>query len=266
VLLYGLIVSQATPQIDQFVAWLQGSSISIVGAQPLKRVKQWRDRLKPSWRLLLSLAVLGLLVLWNISLVLALGSGLALAIWVYLTRLGWWQLPQREIWQKLWSQPHRSLSLAVVSGGVTVVGCYVGLGIWQESQHSWLALGVIMEGLVTAAILLLLIWQQWVQRLGQAAQFSDRHLTLLEDLAAADPLKRLIAVRRLTQQAAHPLPLEAAHLADCFRLMLNRETEPLVCSALLDGLHHLNPRLNSGSQQGSKALSSRMGTGDRPNA
>jgi hypothetical protein len=63
----------------------------------------------------------------------------------------------------------------------------------------------------------------------------------LNDLSDPDPLKRLIAVRELTHLTNASSPITASHLAECFRLILDRETEPLVCSALLDGLQQLNP-------------------------
>jgi len=236
-------VAQATPQIDQLVDWLQGYSLTILSSE---RLKIWRDRLRASWRWLISLFVLGVLVAWNGSLVLSMGLGLAVIIWVYLAQLGWWELPKVWNWQKLWSRSNRSLTLAVISGGITACGSYLAIGIWQESHHSWLAVGIIVEGLMVLAVLLLMVWQKInfsLERDGREGRESNSNCSLLADLAAADPLKRLIAVRHLTQQALHvnaTLPLETAHLVDCFRLMLNRETEPVVCSALLDGLHSLN--------------------------
>jgi hypothetical protein len=244
-------VAQATPQIDQLVDWLQVSSLTILSSE---RFRLWRDRLKTSWRWIASLFVLGVLVAWNGSLVLSMGLGLAIVIWVYLAQLGWWRLPKAWNWQKLLSRTNRSLTLAVASGTITACGSYLAIGIWQESRYSWLATGIIIEGLMVLVVLLLMVWQRMGQSLEREGQASN--LSLLTDLAATDPLKRLIAVRQLTQQAqsinsalpVKTLPLETAHLADCFRLMLNRETEPIVCSALLDGLHSLNRLTHSASR------------------
>ena len=122
---------------------------------------------------------------------------------------------------------------------------YLAIGIWRETNRSWLATGVIVEGLLLLAVLGLLLWQRFDRPVQRE---SDRLATpfladWVADLADPDPLKRLVAIRQLTQafqtQAAE-LPMTSAHLADCFRLMLNRETEPLVCSALLEGLNRLN--------------------------
>ncbi|HEY9659105.1 MAG TPA: hypothetical protein V6C65_11680, partial [Allocoleopsis sp.] len=75
----------------------------------------------------------------------------------------------------------------------------------------------------------------------------------LTQLTDPDPLKRLIAIRRLIQIAqsnATPL-LSTAELADCLRLMLNRETEPIVCRALVEGLQALKSdrQLSASSSQ-----------------
>lgn len=230
-------MAQATPQIDQLVGWLQALSLTALTSE---RFRLWRDRLKSSWQWLTSLFVLALLVLWNGSLVLSVALGLAIVIWVYLAQLGWWRLPKAWNWQKLWSRSNRSLTLAVASGGIATCGSYLAIGIWRESQHSWLALGIIVEGFMVLTVLLMMVWQKI--SLPLEPEQKENNFYLLADLAAADPLKRLIAVRQLTQQAlnAGAMPLESAHLTDCFRLMLNREIEPLVCSALLDGLHSLN--------------------------
>lgn len=77
--------------------------------------------------------------------------------------------------------------------------------------------------------------------------------TYWQNLSATNPLKRLIAVRSLlheTLSSEDPqvpyLPgtqvSQRSHLVDCFRLMLVRETEPLVRVALIEGLKALQPK------------------------
>jgi hypothetical protein len=138
------------------------------------------------------------------------------------------------------------MTLAVASGGVATVGSYLAIAIWRES-HSWLATGIIIEGGMVLGVLLLMAWQRFDQSLDPTVSIDPISSKLLADLTDADPLKRLIAIRLLAQQAASStLPLSSADLSDCFRLMLNRETETVVCSALLDGLRQLN-RLSAGN-------------------
>lgn len=74
-----------------------------------------------------------------------------------------------------------------------------------------------------------------------------------QDLSAADPLKRLLAVRSLLQECLSEsatsityLPgtevTVRSHLVDCLRLMLIHESEPLVRVALIEGLRALHPK------------------------
>ncbi len=235
-------MAQATPHFNQLAQWLQDSSASVLASQQFLR---WRDSLQAAQGGLLSAALLLLLLVWSWQFVLSIALGLAVLVWVYLARLGWWQLPKRVDWRRLWSQANRSLTIASISGMLMTGSSYLAIGIWRETNRSWLATGVIVEGLLTLAVLGLLVWQRLDRPVQQE---SDRLATpfladWLTDLADADPLKRLVAIRQLTQAfqtEAAELPMTAAHLADCFRLMLNRETEPLVCSALLEGLNRLN--------------------------
>jgi hypothetical protein len=237
-------VTQATPHLNQLAHWLQDTSSSVLASQQFLR---WRNFLQASQGWWLSSAVLLVLLVLSWQLVLSLGLGLAVLIWVYLAQQGWWQMPQRIDWRKLWSRANRSLTIASISGIVVAGGSFVSIGIWRETHRSWLATGVIIEGLLIVAVLGLLIWQAIGRLSDRPVPLAEKSLIpqLFADLSDADPLKRLVAIRQLTHQfqmrldrstSAIALPMAAANLADCFRLMLNRETEPLVCSALLEGL------------------------------
>ena len=257
-------MAQATHHFNQLAQWLQDSSSSVLAS---KRFLRWRNFLQASQGWLLSWALLLVLLVWSWQLVLSIALGLAVLVWVYLARLGWWQLPKRVDWRRLWSQANRSLTIASISGILMMGSSYLAIGIWRETNRSWLATGVIVEGLLILAVLVLLLWQRFDRPVPLE---SDRLATpfladWFTDLADPDPLKRLVAIRQLThafqkqafQTQAAELPMTEAHLADCFRLMLNRETEPLVCSALLEGLNRLNGsqtqdslRLEAGKTEG----------------
>jgi hypothetical protein len=240
-------VTQATPHFDRFLHWLQDAAAPVLTSRQFLR---WRDRLKTAQGWLLSGAVLLLLLRVNWQFVLSIGLGLAVLLWLYLMQQGWWQQPQRtwqRTWQKLWSRANRSLTVATIGGLVTMGGSYVTLGIWRETDRFWLATGVILEGVLLVAVLGLLIWQMMGQRLDHSVSLQEQRdrstSQFFADLSDADPLKRLIAIRHLTHslsQSSDDLPMTAADLADCLRLMLNRETEPSVCRALLEGLQRLN--------------------------
>ncbi|NJR61561.1 MAG: hypothetical protein HC769_23640 [Cyanobacteria bacterium CRU_2_1] len=233
-------MAQASLEWQQFVNQLQDSFLPLLNSGHLKRLTRWLEASK-GW--MLGLIMLSLLLMWNWQLVLSAGVGLVALIAMYWVQQGQGQMPWSD-WRKLWSQSNRPLTLTLTSGAIAGISTYLTLSIWLESGGSWLAKGIILQGMGTLTLLLLLIWHVF-----ERAETSDHHPDrlfnqLLADLADADPLKRLIAIRRLMQgindRFAPVLPMTSSHLADCFRLMLNRETEPIVCRALVDALQSLN--------------------------
>jgi hypothetical protein len=187
--------------------------------------------------------------------------GAVVLVSIYLAQQGQWKIPQIN-WRRLWTGANRPLTLAIASGSIAAFSAYITTGIWFEAEQSWLALGVILQGFGTLAILLLLTWQTLNRQFELAGFGKDQRLdALLSRLSDSDPLQRLIAVRQITQQLQVEASAEAstftltsmspADVADFFRLMLNRETEPSVCSALLDGLQSLGQgrQLNAATRQ-----------------
>jgi hypothetical protein len=176
--------------------------------------------------------------------VLALGIGAVVLVAVYLAQQGQWKIPQVN-WRRLWQGSNRSLTVAIASGSIAALSAYVTAGIWFGTEQGWLAIGIILQGFGTLTVLGLLTWQTLNRQVEGSAiaipsTAPDSAFNLaLADLANADPLKRLIAVRQIThwmEGGGIVVPMTPSHIADCFRLMLNRETESSVCSALLDGL------------------------------
>ncbi len=190
-----------------------------------------------------------LLLLWVFwQWLLALAVGLTAMLGVYLAEQG--QLKSWRNWG-FWRRFDRALSLAALAGLATAGTVYLSLAIWLESDRSWLAMGVILEGLGLLAILSLLVWRQLDSpRSKTEAPVSPNSIApdsiapdYLRQLSAADPVQRLIAIRQLTQIVQQPKPpLAADHLSDCFRLMLDRETEPLLCHTLIESLQQLQPK------------------------
>jgi hypothetical protein len=194
---------------------------------------------------LLSLAVLSILLIWNWQLILAAIVGLAGLVVTYLAQQRQLRLPAAHHWQRLWTRANRPLTLSVGLGSIAALSTYLTIAIWQESQGSWLGTGVILQGFGLLAVLGLLSRSFWQQPVDPPTNDLSFH-QLLNQLADDDPLKRLIAVRQLTEQmlaasahASATLPLTPSHLAECFRLQLDRETEPVVRRALLEGLQLL---------------------------
>ncbi|MBF1999292.1 MAG: hypothetical protein IGS38_01050 [Synechococcales cyanobacterium M58_A2018_015] len=256
------IVIQVSSELQHVAHWLR----NISSPQQRKRLRQLSSHRNYRW--LLAGVGLWLLLAWNWPLVLALAIGLLTTVLVYLRQQGQLKLPifseplWQNRWQRLWQRSNRALTLSLGAGGLALLCTYGATAIWRESDHVWLATAIILEGLGILAILLLLVRQSLVG--GATTQPDWLNQTVqqqLSNLSDPDPLKRLIAVRQLTAASLRSpaiLPLPAAQLAECFRLQLNRETEPLVCHALLEGLQTLNPaRQLSGNSRSSVAIPSR---------
>ena len=251
-------LQQDAPSFSQLVRPLRLRTVSPTLKQNYRSLTRRLNRSK-GWLL----GGCGFLLLWILlwQWLLALGLGLMVTVGCYLVQQG--QLKSWRGWQRLWSRANRALSLSALAGLVATGGSYLALAIWIESDRSWLASGLILQGLGLLAILSLLLWRQWRPESSSQANthfnsYADSYLNQLSD---TDPLQRLIAVRQLTQLVQRsnsllpPIYLTPAHLSECFRLMLDREIEPLVCNALIEGLQQLNPtrqletrQLESGSQ------------------
>ncbi len=254
------IVAQASSQLQQFAHWFQSASLHVADSREFRRLGRF---LKQDWfspEQLWGAAIVVALLIWNWQLVLALALGVVVLASVYLAQQGQWKIPKID-WRWLWTGANRPLTLAIASGSIAAFSAYITTGIWLEAEQSWLALGIILQGFGILTVLLLLTWQTLNRQLEPAGFREDQRLDrLLDRLSDADPLKRLIAVRQITQQLQVEALVETspalnsmsfADMADCFRLMLNRETEPSVCSALLDGLQSLGQgrQLNAATRQ-----------------
>lgn len=203
-----------------------------------------------------------LLWLWMWQWMLAIGAGLAVTVGVYLIQQRRLKLSWRG-WQRLWSRANRSLSLSVLAGVVALGSTYLATAVWLETDQHWLVTSILLEGLGILAIVSVLLWQLLHRQLQQQDQTGDRFQQWLSDLSHPDPLRRLIAIRQTTRlllaasTSNSPLPMTSTHLADCFRLMLDRETETVVCSALIESLQALNPvRQLEGTQLSTVAMRS----------
>lgn len=171
-------------------------------------------------------------------------------------------LPWSDIRKSLESLNH-PLILAIAGGGVAAFTTYLAASVWADSASAWIAFGALLQGAGTLAVLVLL-GRQLLQRQLNETPFSFNQL--LSDLTNADPLKRLIAVRQLTNLAsANDTPAKRREIADYFRLMLSREEETIVQEALLDGLQLVNrvPRLQQATQPRVDPMAMRRTTASR---
>ena len=195
-------------------------------------------------------AALGGLVLWNWKLMLALGVGVGAMVLVHtLQRLDWQQwLDKLRPW---FTGPQKLLLLSVGTGSFAMLGTYMAASIWESDHSPWLASSLLLQGtgmMLTLALLTLQLSRSEGDRL---------HLSFdqtLDNLAHAEPLKRLLAVRQLQQlRSSGQLTDEQQHIAEQgLQLLLVQEREAPVREALLRSLKpqlksQLKP-LNLGSQ------------------
>jgi hypothetical protein len=118
----------------------------------------------------------------------------------------------------------------------------MSLAFWADSESHWMALSLILQNFGTIAIAGLLLRQA----LSLGASKDEVALDgILADLTAPDPVKRLIAVRQMTDLvnkggfgavSSVKSSIARSRAAECFRLMLSREPEALVRNALIEGL------------------------------
>ena len=180
----------------------------------------------------------GALLYWNGRLVLATSAGIAVMLLIYLMHDWKPNLPIAELRKLIdgWNQP---LALAIGGGGLACLTTYLAASIWANSDSAWIAAGSLLQGSGTLAVLLLLAWQI----LNRQTQRDRVHYNqTLADLTHEEALRRLIAVRHLTSTVPDlsDQPAQQRELADYFRLMLNREREPIVQEAILEGLGRID--------------------------
>jgi hypothetical protein len=217
-------------KISEIVKTAKKPLVSLLRAIFLAKVWNWKS---------LSCLVAGMLLAWNWQLTSAALVGVIVMLQVPRLRSRNWQrsLTQLQCWVQ---SPHHTWILPVLAGGITTVGTYLSIEIWETTDSPWIAAGAILQGLGTLAVLLLLLWQLLGK---QTQQVEERFHQLLSDLSHPEPLKRLIAVRQLTRLVTEPT-LDQARcrtVSDALQLLLPQESQTVIRAAVLDGLHVLSP-------------------------
>jgi hypothetical protein len=177
------------------------------------------------------------LLYWNGRLVLSTGAGMGAMLGFYLLQEMGWRATVAEL--QNWLQDslkgvNQRFALAALCGGGVTFTTYLASSIWLESDSPWTATGLILQGAATLGTLGWLIGRPRV-----TPDFATPALaTLLADLTDADPLKRLIAVRQIPDRVEANSP-QQAQVIEYFQVLLSRETDGLVRSAVLQGLQQL---------------------------
>jgi len=174
------------------------------------------------------------MLFWNWKLLLAMAVGVGMMLGVYRLQGANWPAYWSRL-QHFFNSTHRQLVVAVGTGGISAVLTYIAATVWANTENRWLAVGAIFQGFATLLTLMLLSWQIAGRHLrGDEETFEQ----FVADLTHSDLLKRLIAVRRLTQ-LLHRGQLNGSdrlQLAEYFRVMLSRESELPLRNALIEGL------------------------------
>ncbi len=175
--------------------------------------------------------------LWNWKLLLASSIAVGTMMLVYSMQEWNWQQFWYEV-RKFAGSPNRRLALAVVSGGIAAVSTYMAFSIWVDSDSRWIAFGAILQGLGTLLILILLVWQIIALYGDQEDEYIEQLLIQLTD---SNPLKRLIAVRRLDKVVRndHINSVVKKNVAQHLGLLLSQESETVIQEAVLDSLQTL---------------------------
>ena len=193
------------------------------------------DQGSRSW--LWGMAVMAVLLVWHWKLLVALGIGLLIMLLTHALQAGNWQIPWAELRRRLGGTKQR-FGLAVASGGIATLSTYISMAIWSEAESFWIATGAICQGLGTLIVLVLLLGHLLDHH---RESTNTRFDQLVSDLTDQDALKRLIAVRQLTQAVTAPGADRAQRrsVVDYLRLVLSRESEPVVRNAVLASLQAL---------------------------
>ena len=149
-----------------------------------------------------------------------------------------WRSHWSEV-RKLFNSPNRRLALSVTSGGIATLSTYMAAAIWVDSNSPWIAAGAILQALGTLLTIILLVWQiVSFYSIREEEQLDRLLLTLTEQ----DPLKRLIALRRLTKFVTNNRIDSSVqqNISECLRLLISREEEVMIREAAFESLQALD--------------------------
>ena len=228
-------MAQASSWWQEIINSTPSSSLPEFKSRSLKSLSSQSFGKLGIWLLGLMIATLLLFWLWKLWLVIGVGV-LAMAF-VYRLQEWHWQLYWLKLRQFFWD-PNRQLTIAVASGGLASLSTYLAVEIGSDTHSFKIAIAVLLQGSIAILTLVIVVWQAIAAQLHQAETQFD---AMVADLTHAKPLKRLIAVRRLVRLATkrNIAPAQQRSIADYFRLMLARESEPAVKDAAIAGLQAL---------------------------
>ncbi|WP_448572121.1 hypothetical protein [Trichothermofontia sp.] len=203
--------------------------------------RQWRrgatGMASPTGRWLLA-GTLGVgMLLWNWQLSLSTSVGVGVMLTLYMAQSRQWQTHWQSL-KRFLRGINRRLLLAVGGGGLATLSTFLAIAVWSEADHPWTAASLILQGWVILLTCGLVVWQIGLRPETAIAPSLEQDLMALTQ---ADPLQRLITVRRLGRQLPQLEAPQQREVRDCLQLLLTQEPESLVREAALETLQSLAP-------------------------
>jgi hypothetical protein len=171
------------------------------------------------------------------QLLLATVAGIGVMACLYFGQQWNWEKQLRS-WQYFLKGFNRQLLIAVGGGSFAAMGTYLGTVVWTDSDSPGIAIATILQGCGTVLTLTLVLWQLLRRPQGEEMKFEAK----TQALTHPQPLKRLMAIRQLTQWATHKgfNPTYRQQVVEYFRLMLTQEKETMIQDALWESLQTLD--------------------------
>jgi hypothetical protein len=231
----------------QLKHWLEGDLLLLckgqVWAEVLTELQRDASRRNVQKLLPLMAGLLGVALLWHWqgSLLVAglLGGGSSITLYRWLRQPRSWRTLARQV--QRWSRhPQAPLYLSGAAGLGVLLMSYSALGIWQDLQSPWLALMLLTQEVGILLMLGLAVGLMLMHNEDTSAHPFER---CTAGLLHRDAMRRLVAVRQLEQLASQDklTPQERSQAVDYLRLLIRKETEPLVRKAIRSGLEILTP-------------------------
>jgi ABC-type multidrug transport system fused ATPase/permease subunit len=219
------------------------------------RTRRKSSRKKPSIRLgvhqslsqlqslLSSLWVWGIvtfviMLVWNWQLLLATVIAMGMLILLFRFPVNDWSRYWQK-WQHTLDESQQRLLMALGGSSLIGVGSYWALQLWDHVDNHWLAGSAIAQGILLTGLFGLQLSKLITTSDQNDSQYQFSQL--IDELSAEHPLKRLRAIRQLTQLAIknnlHSSQLQ--EISESFSLLFAVETEPILRQGLLESMQTL---------------------------
>lgn len=180
----------------------------------------------------------GVMLIWNWQLLLATVAAMGVLMVLFQFPFDRWFVYWRQYQGKI-NRSQWRLFMALGGSAVAGIGTYWGLQLWESIENHWLASSLVVQGIILTLLLGLQLSKSLLNE--GDSKTSHQFSSSMENLTADNPLKRLMAIRYLTQLAdqGRLQQEELKRVSESFRLLFSIETEPMVRQGLLECLQTL---------------------------